>query len=86
MALCRKIRFRAIGSVGRQEDVDVHPPVYPLSMHGRRVGLEVKEFLLPLGIQPPLNTSIFWLLLKATVLVGIPFFPARMSGISSLLQ
>ena len=41
----------------------------PLRMHGRRVGLEVTELLLLLGIQPPLTTSIFWRLVKAAVLV-----------------
>ena len=39
-------------------------------MHGRRVGLEVTELLLLLGIQPPLTTSLFWRHVKAAVLVG----------------
>ena len=38
-------------------------------MHCRRVGLEVTELLLLLGIQPPLTTSLFWRLVKAAVLV-----------------
>ena len=39
-------------------------------MHGRRVGLEVKELLLLLGIQPTFTTSLFWRLVKAAVLIG----------------
>ena len=39
-------------------------------MHRRRVGLEMTELLLLLGIQPPLITSLFWRLVKAAVLVG----------------
>ena len=39
-------------------------------MHGRRVGLEVTEFLLLLGVQTSLTTSLFWRLVKAAVLVG----------------
>ncbi len=38
-------------------------------MHGRRVGLEVTELLLLIGIQSPLTTSLFWRLVKAAVLV-----------------
>ena len=34
------------------------PDGYPLRMHGRRVGLEVTELLLLLGIQPPFTTSL----------------------------
>ena len=50
--------------------VAVGPNGYPLRMHGRRVGLEVTELLLLLGIQPPLTTSLLWRLVKAAVLVG----------------
>ena len=39
-------------------------------MHGRRVGLEVTELLLLLGIKPTLTTSLFWRLVKAVILVG----------------
>ena len=51
-------------------NVAVGPYGYPLSMHRRRVGLEVTELLLLLGIQPPFTTSLFWRLVKAAVLVG----------------
>ena len=39
-------------------------------MDRRRVGLEVTELLLLLGIQPPLTTSLLWRLVEAAVLVG----------------
>ena len=39
-------------------------------MHGRRIGLEMTELLLLLGVQPPLTRSFFWRLVKAAVLVG----------------
>ena len=39
-------------------------------MHSRRVGLEVTELLLLLGIQPPLSTSLFWRFVERAVLVG----------------
>ena len=51
-------------------DVAVGPDGYPLRMHGRRVGLEVTELLLLLGIQPPPTTSLLLRLVKAAVLVG----------------
>ena len=51
-------------------NVAVGPDGYPLSVHRRRVGLEVAKLLLLLGIQPPLTTSHFWRLVKAAVLVG----------------
>ena len=51
-------------------NVAVRPDGDPLRLHGRRVGLEVAELLLLLGIQPPLTTSLFWRLVKAAVLVG----------------
>ncbi|GCE65780.1 hypothetical protein OMCYN_01726 [cyanobiont of Ornithocercus magnificus] len=51
-------------------NVAVGPDGYPLRMHGRRVGLEVTELLLLLGVQPPLTTSLFWRLVKAAILVG----------------
>ena len=41
-----------------------------MRMDRRRVGLEVTEFLVVLGVQPPLTTSLFWRLVKAEVLVG----------------
>ena len=37
---------------------------------GRGVGLEVKELLLLLGVQPPFTTSLLWRLVKAAVFVG----------------
>ena len=51
-------------------NVAVGPDGYPLRVHRRRVGLEVTELLLLLGIQPPLTTSLFWRLVEAVVLVG----------------
>ena len=51
-------------------NVAVGPDGHPLRMHGRRVGLEVTELLLLLGIQPPFTTSLFWRLVEAAVLVG----------------
>ena len=42
----------------------------PLRVDRRRVGLEVTELLLLLGVQPPLTTSLFWRLVEAAVLVG----------------
>ena len=58
-------RFRGAG-----RNVAVGPDGHPLRMHRRRVGLEVTELLLLLGIQPPFTTSLFWRLMKAAVLVG----------------
>ena len=40
-------------------NVAVRPDGDPLSVHRRRVGLEVAELLLLLGIQPPFTTSLF---------------------------
>ena len=51
-------------------NVAVGPDGYPLRVDRRRVGLEVTELLLLLGIQPPLTTSLFWRLVEAAVLVG----------------
>ena len=51
-------------------NVAVGPNADPLRMDRRRVGLEVTELLLLLGIQPPFTTSLFWRLVKAAVLVG----------------
>ena len=51
-------------------NVAVGPDRDPLRMHCRRVGLEVTELLLLLGIQPPLTTSLLWRLVEAAVLVG----------------
>ena len=42
----------------------------PLRVHCRRVGLEVTELLLLLGVLPPLTTSLFWRLVNSAVLVG----------------
>ena len=50
--------------------VAVGPNGYPLRVDRRRVGLEVTELLLLLGVQPPFTTSLFWRLVKAAVLVG----------------
>ena len=50
--------------------VALGPDGYPLGVDCRRVGLEVTELLLLLGIQPPLTTSLLWRLVKAAVLVG----------------
>ena len=51
-------------------NVAVRPDGDPLRVDRRRIGLEVTELLLQLGIQPPLTTSLFWRLVKAEVLVG----------------
>ena len=51
-------------------NVAVGPDSDPLRVDRRRVGLEMTELLLLLGIQPPLTTSLFWRLVKAAVLVG----------------
>ena len=51
-------------------NVAVRPDGYPLRVDRRRVGLEVAELLLLLGIQPPLTTSLFLRLVKAAVIVG----------------
>ena len=51
-------------------NVAVGPDGYPLRVDRRRVGLEVTELLLLLGIQPPFTTSLLWRLVKAAVLVG----------------
>ena len=53
-------------------NVAVGPDGYPLRMDHRRVGLEVTELLLQLGVQPPLTTSLLWRLVEAAVLVGHP--------------
>ena len=50
-------------------NVAVGPDGDPLRMNGRRVGLEVTELLLLLGIQPPLTTSLFWRFMEGAVLV-----------------
>ena len=61
-------RSHRLGRTGR--NVAVGPDGDPLSVDGRRVGLEVTELLLLLGVQPPLTTSLFWRLVEAAVLVG----------------
>ena len=63
-------RRRNIGLRRAGRNVAMGPDGYPLSVDRRRVGLEVTEPLLLLGIQPPLTTSLFWRLVKAAVLVG----------------
>ena len=55
---------------GAGRNVAVCPDGGPLRVHRRRVGLEVTELLLLLGIQPPVTTSLFWRLVEAAVLVG----------------
>ena len=50
-------------------NVAVGPDGYPLRVDRRRVGLEVTELLLLLGIQPPFTTSLFWRLVKAAILI-----------------
>ena len=67
-------------------NVAVGPDGYPLSVHVRRVGLELAELLLLLGVQPTLTTSLLWRLVEAAVLLGIPQFLARLGGIPSLVQ
>ena len=58
-------------------NVAVRPDGDPLSVHRRRVGLEVAELLLLLGVQPPFTTTLFWRLVKAAVLVGHTPVPSR---------
>ena len=58
-------------------NVAVGPDGYPLRVDRRRVGLEVTQLLLLLGIQPPLTTSLFWRLVKAAVLVGHASVPSQ---------
>ena len=53
-----------------RRNVAVGPDGYPLRVHSRRVGLEVTQLLLLLGVQPPLTNSLFWRLVEAAVLVG----------------
>ena len=48
----------------------IRPDGDPLRMLGRRVGLEVTELLLLLGIQPTFTTRLFWRLVKAAVFAG----------------
>ena len=60
---CHRLRW-----AGR--NVAVGPDGYPLRVNRRRVGLEVTELLLLLGIQPPFTTSLLWRLVEAAVLVG----------------
>ena len=68
------------------QNVAVRPDGYPLRVHRRRVGLEVAELLLLIGIQPPFTTSLVWRLVEAAVLVGYTSLVARLSGIPSLLR
>ena len=43
---------------GAGRNVAVRPDDHPLRVDRRRVGLEVTELLLLLGIQPPFTTSL----------------------------
>ena len=54
---------------GAGRNVAVGPDGYPLRVGRRRVGFEVTELLLLLGVQPTFATSLFWRLVKAAVLV-----------------
>jgi len=45
-------------------NVAVRPDGDPLRVDCRRVGLEVTELLLLLGVQPPLTTSLLWLVVE----------------------
>ena len=58
-------------------NVAVGPDGDPLRVDRRRVGLEVTELLLLLGVQPPFTTSLLWRLVKAAVLVGRRWSLAR---------
>ena len=51
-------------------NVAVGPDRDPLRVHSRRVGLEVTQLLLLLGVQPTLTNSLFWRLMKVEVLAG----------------
>ena len=53
-------------------NVAVHPEGNPARMHGRRIGLEVTELLLLLGVQPSFTTSLFWRFVERAILVGHP--------------
>ena len=67
-------------------NVAVGPDGDPLRVDRCRVGLEVTELLLLLGIQPPLTTSLFWRLVEAAVLVGHTSLVARLGGVPRLLR
>ena len=54
---------------GAGRNVAVGPDGDPLRVDRRRVGLEVTELLLLLGVQPPLTSSLLWRLVEAAVLV-----------------
>ena len=58
MASCQGIRRRVIGSGKAGRKVAIGSDGYPLRVHGRSVELEVAEFLLLLGVQPPLIISL----------------------------
>ena len=60
------------------------PDANPLRVHRCRIGLEVTELLL--GIQPPIATRLFWRLVDAAVLLGIPEVLARLNGIPRLVR
>ena len=63
---------------GAGRNVAVGPDGDPLRVDRRRVGLEVTELLLLLGVQPPFTTSLLWRLVKAAVLVGRTSLVARL--------
>ena len=69
---------KKIGLRSSDQQLFVFPLGDPLSVHRRRVGLEVAELLLLLGVQPP-----SW---KLRYLLGIPQFLAKLEGIPSLLM
>ena len=63
----RAENFGARWWAGRNPAVSVHRN--PLRVNSGSVGLEVKELLLLLGVQPPINSILFWRLMKAAVIV-----------------
>ena len=85
MALCRSKDRRVIGSGGRGGTA-VGPDGDPLRMDRRRVGLEVTELLLLLGIQPPFTIRLFCASWKLRSLLAIPELLARLDGIARLVQ
>ena len=54
---------------GAGRNVAVGPDGDPLRMHRRRVGLEVTELLLLLGVKPALTTGLLGRFVIATVLI-----------------
>jgi len=68
---------KKIGLRSSDQQLFVFPLGDPLSVHRRRVGLEVAELLLLLGVQPPLTTSLLWRLVEAAFLVGYSPVPSQ---------